>query len=130
MRCTSILKVEELKKNQLDKYLMKPGEQEEGKRKEHKMFGAMLEFWCPICEKEIDCRGNLAAFNRHIDKCMMGEVEKEKQEKQEKGNESVGTRAKKTEENTVVDNREDERKSKSSHRYGNSNMLFSFLKKK
>jgi hypothetical protein len=36
------LKVEELKKNQLDKYLMKPGEEGEGKRKEHKLFGAML----------------------------------------------------------------------------------------
>jgi hypothetical protein len=42
VRCTSILKVEELKKNQLDKYLMKPGEEGEWKRKEHKLFGAML----------------------------------------------------------------------------------------
>jgi hypothetical protein len=41
----------------------------------------MLEFCCPICDKQIDCKGNLAAFNRHIDKCMMGEADKADKEK-------------------------------------------------
>jgi hypothetical protein len=30
----------------------------------------VLNFFCPICNEEIDCKGNLAAFNRHIDRCM------------------------------------------------------------
>lgn len=38
----------------------------------------MIEFLCPICNIEIDCKGNLSAFNRHIDKCIMKEEDTNK----------------------------------------------------
>ncbi len=44
------------------------------------MIGPIIEFECPICNKEIDCKGNLAAFNRHIDKCMLEDQPKDENE--------------------------------------------------
>ena len=70
LRCSSIIRADELRKMQIDKYLGDKGEKNDE--------GPVMEYFCPICSKDISCAGNLAAFNRHIDKCMEeGKLEEE-----------------------------------------------------
>lgn len=28
------------------------------------------KYLCPICNEHIECKGNLAIFNKHVDKCL------------------------------------------------------------
>lgn len=33
------------------------------------------KFLCPICNDYVECKGNIAMFNKHVDKCLnMGET--------------------------------------------------------
>jgi hypothetical protein len=29
------------------------------------------KFLCPICNEQIDCKGNVTLFNKHVDKCLV-----------------------------------------------------------
>lgn len=80
VRCNAIMRAEDYRKKQISSYFSKKGGEEEMAQEESelaslkKMVRNELQekgkYFCPICSQDIDCKGNIAVFNRHIDKCL------------------------------------------------------------
>jgi hypothetical protein len=99
VKCTSLMNTEVWRKKSIQSYFSKAREKEEEKSsaatktgtpksshtgreesehstpKHSELLSEIKErsqFVCPICNQEVQCMSNLAAFNRHIDKCLKG----------------------------------------------------------
>lgn len=81
VRCTSLIRVEDYKKQQLVSYLSNPKkvrEPEEAEKNSADHIKSLMrsqvveigKYICPVCSDVIDCKGNISIFNRHVDKCL------------------------------------------------------------
>lgn len=83
VRCSSLMRVEDYKKQQLVNYLSNPKkvrEAQEGETNSAEHIKSLMrsevvevgKYVCPICSEPINCKGNITMFNKHVDKCLVG----------------------------------------------------------
>lgn len=85
MKCSSLIKNEDYRKQQLMSFLNNPKKLKESMNEEKNsvdhikslMRSDIIEkgkYLCPICNEYIDCKGNLSIFNKHVDRCLNGDA--------------------------------------------------------
>ena len=86
VKCTNLIKLEDYRKQQLFNYLGNPKKIEEALEVEKNSADHIRslmrsdvaergQYLCPICSEMVDCKGNVALFNKHVDRCLSKGVE-------------------------------------------------------